>query len=313
MVLPGSARKVDGMAWASATTAWERQSVWSQTADRLKAGLARRRTTVLVLSSAGAALALASSQLAVEGSARIVSFAAAFAMAAAALVRQRVGSSELARWVQARSVSEALKAEVFYFLCRCAPYDSPDRDARLDEEVARLETDAEALLPETLTVEPKPRALPAVHDRASYVGERLSPQIDRYYAPMATTMARRGRRSRQVEIGLALVAAVLTAAAGAFAVAAVGAWAAVVTTVAASVAAHAAAERFDFLAVEYARTAGELRRLRTRGGWRDCPQPTGPQFVRRCEEIISVQNDKWMAKWGSTDGADATGTTGSKT
>ena len=66
----------------------------------------------------------------------------------------------------------------------------------------------------------------------------------------------------------------------------VGAWVAVVTTVAAAVTAHAAAQRYEFLLIEYLRTAAELRRLLDNSAELTDPvrNPlTDDQFIRRCE------------------------------
>jgi hypothetical protein len=71
-------------------------------------------------------------------------------------------------------------------------------------------------------------------------------------------------------------------------------WVPVLTTISAAVTAHAAAERYEFLVVEYLRTARELERLRRArshvGGLSD------EEFVRACEHVISLQNEGWMAK-----------------
>ncbi len=60
--------------------------------------------------------------------------------------------------------------------------------------------------------------------------------------------------------------------------------------------AHAAAERYEYLLVEYRRTAGQLKHLkRTAAGDAD--------FVDRCESVISTQNQGWMAKFAEMDTA----------
>ncbi len=65
---------------------------------------------------------------------------------------------------------------------------------------------------------------------------------------------------------------------------------------AAAVTAHAAAERYEYLLVEYRRTAGQLKHLkRTAAGDAD--------FVDRCESVISTQNQGWMAKFAEMDTA----------
>jgi hypothetical protein len=77
----------------------------------------------------------------------------------------------------------------------------------------------------------------------------------------------------------------------------------VVTTAAGAVAAYITAERNEFLWIEYSRTVSELRRLLDRGTAADGRLLSGPELVRECEQVISVQNQAWMAKWGEEDSA----------
>jgi hypothetical protein len=50
--------------------------------------------------------------------------------------------------------------------------------------------------------------------------------------------------------------------------------------------------------IEYSRTASELRRLVERRTAADGRALSGPELVAECEQVISVQNQAWMAKWG---------------
>jgi SMODS and SLOG-associating 2TM effector domain 1 len=77
----------------------------------------------------------------------------------------------------------------------------------------------------------------------------------------------------------------------------VGAWAAVVTTAVGAATAYAATERYEFLWIEYSRTAAELRRLYSRHTSAGGRRLTGLELVTECEQVISVQNQGWMAKW----------------
>jgi uncharacterized membrane protein len=194
-------------------------------------------------------------------------------------------------------VSEAIKTEVFLFLTGCGSYGGTDRDLRLDAEVQRLEREAADLARYTQGVQPKSRPLPAVHDVESYLAVRVrQSQLDGYYRPQAQMVRQRLRNWKVVEIVLALIAAGLASVAAVSANAA--AWAAVVTTAAGAVAAYAAAERYEFLLVEYSRTASELRRLVAQRTAADGRPLSDGELVAECEQVISVQNQAWMAKWG---------------
>jgi hypothetical protein len=279
--------------------AYDRQSVWSQTADNLKAGPDRLRTWRLGLTVAAAVLALAGSQVKSVSTPAAVTLAiiAAAAMAAVGYTRWRASPQQAKRWTQARSVSEALKTEVFLFLCSGGDYQSGDRVARLRAEVKRLEDDAVAVSPYTLGIMARMRDLPAVSDIESYLDLRVRKlQLADYYVPKAAAMKQRMDRLKLVEVTLALVVAGLAAAA--IASASVAAWAAVATTASGAVAAYIAAERYEFLWIEYSRTAVQLQRLLDLHESGDPAAPAGPDLAAACEQVISIQNEAWMAKWG---------------
>ena len=78
------------------------------------------------------------------------------------------------------------------------------------------------------------------------------------------------------------------------------AWVAVVTTVTAAVSSHVAASRWEYQLVEYLRTGAELDRLLAE--WQAAVLPdevAADRLVDRCEQVISTQNDGWMAKWAA--------------
>jgi hypothetical protein len=258
------------------------------------------------LTAAAAALALAGSQLksASLPASIALAVAAAVAMAVVGLLRGRQNVEQVRRWTRARSVSEALKTEVFLFLSQSGGYDAPDRERRLEAEVQRLEHEAGDLQRYTGGVQAKDRPLPAVHDVASYLEVRVrQSQLDGYYEPKARLLRQRLRALKAAEVTLALVAAGLAAVAAISP--SVGAWAAVVTTAGGAVAAYVASERYEFLWIEYSRTASELRRLLDRRTAADGRPLSGSELVAECEQVISVQNQAWMAKWGEENAAAA--------
>ena len=286
--------------------AWRRQSIWSQTADKLKANSNRLWEFRLGLTVAAAALALAGSQLkTVSPPASIaLAVAAALALAAVGLLRGRQNVEQVRRWTRARSVSEAIKTEVFQFLCQSGSHDAPDRERRLEAEVQRMEYEAGDLQRYTEGVQAKDRPLPAVRDVGSYLDVRVrQSQLEGYYEPKARLLRQRLRALKAVEVTLALVAAALAAMAAISPSA--GAWAAVVTTAVGAVAAYVASERYEFLWIEYSRTASELRRLLDRRTAADGRPLSGSELVSECEQVISVQNQAWMAKWGEETAATA--------
>jgi SMODS and SLOG-associating 2TM effector domain 1/Protein of unknown function (DUF4231) len=277
--------------------AWRRQSVWSQTADKLKAAAGRVWRLRLGLTVTGAVVALAASQLkgsSLAGSITL-SVLAAIAMAAVGLLRARQNVEQTRQWTRARSVSEAIKTEVYTFLAEFSA--DAVAEHRLEAEIQRLEHEAIDLLRYTEGVQPQERSLPAVHNLDSYLDVRVRQlQLEGYYQPKAHQLWQRLRRLKGLEVTLALVAAGLAAVAAVAPT--VAAWAAVATTAGGAVAAYVAVQRYEFLWIEYSRTASELRRLLERHTAPDGHPLTGRQLVDECENVISVQNQAWMAKWG---------------
>lgn len=285
--------------------AWQRQSVWSQTSDRLQARSQRSWALRLGLTVAAAALALAGSQLKAVSLAASVALAvvAAVALAAVGLLRGRHTVEQVRQWTRARSVSEALKTEVVLFLTGTGRYDAEDSERRLEAEVQQLEQDAGDLQRYTDGVQPETRSLPKIRDVESYLNERVrKSQLEGYYEPKAQLLRQRLRTLKVVEITLALAAAAVAAVASIWPN--VGAWAAVVTTAGGAVAAYVAAERYEFLWIEYARTASQLRHLLDRRTGPDGSPLSDSELVSACERVISVQNEAWMAKWGEDNSAN---------
>lgn len=282
--------------------------MWSQTADRLKAGPARLRKLQLGLTVAASVLALAGSQVtALSGAAaKGLTITAAVTLGVAAVLRALSKPEQARRWTRARSVSEAIKGEVYLYLCRGGDYQSGDNDGRLAREVDRIEAEAGDLRAYTGDIEPRQRDLPAVRGVESYLNVRVrAGQLENFYKPKARQARRRLGQLKAAQVGLAIVAAVL--AAFALLSANAGAWAAVATTAAAAVAAYVAGERYEYLWIEYSRTASELSRLLKRRTAPDGTKLPDPDLAAACEHVISVQNEAWMAKWGEDEPNDAAG------
>lgn len=110
---------------------------------------------------------------------------------------------------------------------------------------------------------------------------------------------------RSVQLVLGMVAVALGAVA-ALHVTELGPWIGVLGTVSGAVIAHGAAARYDFLQLEYLRTAEQLRRLvadyRRR---RAVDVASADAVVTTCERVISIQNEGWMAELVKERDADA--------
>ena len=279
--------------------AWSQQCLWSETANRLKHGIGKARTTALGLGIGAGLLAV----LAVEAAGlrswlgRVLGFAAAAAAGLAPLVGRRAGTDQVRTWTRARSASEGLKTEVYSYLAGGSAYLAQDADHELGVRSRRIVDAVGDLLRTTIGVQLVPKPIPEVHDVDSYVAHRVTDQIERYYRPKALhyeRVASRLRRSGEVLGGCAVL---LGAGAASFGIGGLAAWVPAVTTVSASLTAYIAASRYDHQIVEFLRTAEQLERLRDA---RAAEAMADAAFVDACEEVISVENQGWMTQWSKS-------------
>lgn len=276
---------------------WRQQSVWSQTANRMKASIGRARSAALSLTVGGAALATLATRLSATQTAASSALAitAAVSVGLVPVLRPWFTGRVLRDWTRARSVSEALKGEIYLYLARAGDYKGEDRDRQLRETTDRAQQQGADLLRYSIATLPVQRALPKVNDYTSYLSVRVDGQIDDYYRPRARNLQQRLHQYRGVELALAVVGVVLGALAASRAEWGLGAWIAVVTTISAAIAAHVGAIRYEYQLIEYLRTADELKRLRREAAVATSPTAVD-QLVIRCERVISIQNEAWMAK-----------------
>ncbi|MGH3857587.1 MAG: DUF4231 domain-containing protein [Pseudonocardiaceae bacterium] len=280
---------------------WRQQSIWSQTANRMKASIGRARSAALTLTVGGATLATLAARLPAGHGlvSSLLAVAAAVEVGLVPVLRPRYSGRVLRDWTRVRSVSEALKSEIYLYLAGAGDYRGEHRDSRLKVCTDQARQEAADLLQHTVDIEPAQRVVPDVNDYASYLRVRVDGQVDGFYRPKARQLRARLRQFRRVELILAAVGVVLGALAASFAAWGFSAWIAVITTISAAVAAHVGAARYEYQLIEYLRTADELSRLR-----RDATATTSPaeldELVVQCERIISIQNEGWMAKLSST-------------
>ncbi|WP_434587321.1 DUF4231 domain-containing protein [Streptomyces sp. A5-4] len=280
---------------------WDEQNIWSQAANNLKKKIGRARTASLLLGILAATLGTAAAQTMNwnDTVGKGAAFASAVATGMIPVLAARLGTASVECWTRLRSVSEAMKNEVYAFLAGVTPYRTPEARSVLTGRIDRLRDDASDLLPYTVGIDPLRRELPAVTDVASYAEIRVKGQISGYYRPKAAWLCRRVTNARQVQLALGILGTILGALAGTFSLEQAAAWVAVVATVGAAISVHALAAKYEYQYIEFTRTAAELQRLLTQRG----PSPEGRQgeddFVNQCEQVISILNDTWMAKWGT--------------
>lgn len=291
---------------------WRRRVAWSRAADRVKASIAYARGAALALSASGAVLETVAGTLLADAPTWRTTFAAlgAVLLALATFVATRFVTTDAIRtWIRARSVSEAIKAEVYAYRAAAEPYSGPKAVAILQQKVSGIEGAARDLERHVAAIAVVTALPPPPLAPADYIEKRVRQQVEVYYRPKARLYARRLAAFRLAELLLGLVAAVLGALAAFIsgsqqsANPGIAAWVAVFTTLGAALAAHMGASRYDFLVTSFYATARRLEDLV--GEWRAEGSPTAPEawtdFVRACEEAISIENESWLAKWAEQE------------
>jgi hypothetical protein len=301
---------------SAVASTWQSQRKWSRAADKFKQIYLRCKALALILSCAGAVLAVASDQMSVRGGQWAkaahgwVAAASALALTLVPIVI-RLGSSRraLERWLRARSMSEQLKSEVYLYLAGAGPYREPSSDlaliARRDdllEKIADLE-------PETIGIVAE-RALPAVKDVSTYIAHRVNDQIEKYYEPKAAYHQHWAVVYRWIEGSLAVVGAAVAATSPIKDNPIAATWVPVLTTVGTAVAAHLVAGRHEQLVPDYLATARRLRSLKERflaanPNLAAAPTSAVDALVTATEAAISVQSEGWMAEWLKSPTPDA--------
>ncbi|BCJ64967.1 DUF4231 domain-containing protein [Polymorphospora rubra] len=284
---------------------WRRQSVWSQGANQLKAQIRRARLWAMLLTVGGALFSAVSVQLIswLPTGAKVFAGLAAVSLGLVPVLGRGAGSTVVRDWTRARSVSEAIKTEIYTYLAGVTPYRGEDRTTVLVDRLDALMIGADDLEQHVAGIAPVPRPLPDVHDVDSYVRIRVQAQIDGYYRFRAAGLRHRVNLLRRIELGLAMLGAVLAAIAGFVPAAGLTAWVGLITTISTAVVAHAAAERYEYQQIEFSRTADGLEDLLAR--YVDGPGGAAADdaLVAGCERVISIQNEGWMAKLNSEEPA----------
>jgi SMODS and SLOG-associating 2TM effector domain 1/Protein of unknown function (DUF4231) len=279
---------------------WREHRQWSNAAGRLKQRIILWRSIALGFAILGAVLATLATQVGLKsGLGQALSLTAAAALAVVPVIRgARLGKDRIEAWIRARSTSEALKAETYLYLTRTPPYDKQDREDQLLKQTDQLLSQVGDLAGETVDMPDADKPLPDIHDIDSYLQIRVQPQISTYYRPQAAKQQRRLSLFRGIEFALSMLAALLGAIAATARLDDVGVWVAVVTTVGAAITAHIAAARYEHLVISYLSTARQLRSLLR--GWErrsDKTPAAAAQLVHDCEDVISRENESWMAAW----------------
>jgi hypothetical protein len=270
---------------------WDEHVAWSRAATRLKNRRSRARLAALLLTIFGAILQTVSATV------PVVQLAAGIAGTVALTLVPFIGlhflkPEETKKWLRARSISEGIKSEIYTYRAAAAPYDGAGAIQLLSDKVREIRDFGEDIILVRGRVEEGAEAAPGPLDANDYLKKRAKDQIQGYYEHKGDENVAMANLFRTVEIALAGAAAVLSGVAT-YAGGTLGPWVAVITTVGGSVAAYAAASRYEFQATTFFATARQLKDLVE--DW-ELKRKSWSEFVRGCEEAISAENRGWMAK-----------------
>jgi|SRR5579871_738846 len=278
---------------------WDEHAAWSVAADGLKSSRVFWRTVALILTVAGAALQTWASVLSKPKSP--IGMIGFVSLALVPFITARFLTPERTRnWLRSRSISEAIKSEIYSYRAGADPYTGADALEKLRDKVQEIQSWGKELALDRARAAAQSSQAPPSLDVNGYLQARVYEQISKYYQPKATLNATRAEQFRWVETAFAGMAAILGAYASFSDSKGVGPWVAVLTTSGGSLSAHAAASRYDFQATTFLATALQLKDLTHE--WQisghQAPSKEWSAFVRSCEEVISAENRGWMAKWG---------------
>ena len=235
---------------------WEEQKIWSLTATQLKQSLTFWRGVVLLLTIFGAFLETLAAQLHSSQAdlSTYIGLLGAIVLVLIPIIRTaKLGNNKTKAWVRSRSVSEGLKTEIYLYLTRTQPYDDlSKRNKELSRQRNEIVGLAEDLYRNTATARNQlaneNSTPPRPMDIDTYITERVNQQIEQYYQPKASEMARQANRLRTAEFLSSIVAAALGVGPKLFNNSEqFSAWVAVVTTMGVAITAHFAAGRFEHL------------------------------------------------------------------
>jgi hypothetical protein len=285
------------------------QGRWSKTADALKKRYETVRRLCFALSIGAALLAALASQLPDKsvsggGAARLMlSVASGCLLAIVAVLTGRFLTTQNSEaWIRARAASEALKRIAYMYAAQAAPYDQEDRDTRIAEERKKVIESLQDLKP--VRIENTPGRTPINPlTTQEYLAKRVAGQ-KKYYEDAASKLAGSLKVLRSVELVLALVGAVITAAMGMVDKTMIAgvpfdfvAFTAVLTTLSGALLAYIEASRMDFLIRSFLAAAQALDELLVappiaapipNAGW--------SAFVGNVENVLATENGSWIAK-----------------
>ncbi len=213
--------------------------------------------------------------------------------------REIVNPEQERRWIRARSIAEALKAQAYLFLSSVPPYNNANKAELLLTKSEELLETVEELPTMNISDEKKKERLPPITLTVDeYIHKRVNDQIENFYHPRAIEYTQKMKRNKSTGLILGVVATILGAIGSTTGWTA--GWIAVISTITASITSYAYANRYQYLIISYQTTADQLERVRALWqvkGKKDADTKERNEFITQCEQVISIENSAWMAEF----------------
>ena len=274
---------------------WRRHQQWSHAANVARARLDRWRLSNLLLLVLGAlAGAMAAQTWLRSGTATGFAIVAAAALALAGFIQAKtLNAAQTTRWTRARAASEALKAEVYRYIIRVAPYAGVDRAQALLAQLDLVQARAQAQLVDQQTRSADDQPAPSVRTFEEYLTERAQDQAN-WHRMKSAEHRRQARTLRIWQLVATSFGVILSAIAGFVPSWRLSTWTAAATTIAAALGAHLAATQHQRIATTYATTTDQLERLIADIDPDVATPEQQAQFAAAVERILVAQNEGWI-------------------
>jgi len=195
-------------------------------------------------------------------------------------------------WIKARAAGEGIKTCVFLYCASAPPFDGADRANVLADktEKAMLDLKGTELRPGTIKDPPGPLTV------EGYIKARVDDQID-YYNKTAIKHQERADFWRFCGLVAASSGAILGTVSALFSLAP---WVALLSTVVTSLTAYVKGQQYESMIALYQATAARLSLLKDKwldSGKSDADIAERSEFIKNCEDTMSLENGAWVAKW----------------
>jgi len=286
---------------------WEKHRKWAVLSSNRRRRIEVSRIVKLVVVSMGAALQVASTQVA-ENQRATISFIGGLLVGIGGYIKGNFLTDEMVqKMVECLAKSQAIRSEIYKFRAQAQPYEdfksNPDEALnRLQEECGRISDSSydENFYLTSPDSEPVPKQL---HSANSYIKERMEKMKNDFFLKRAQNMRRRGEFCSACENALLTLGSI--AGIGATqkfpdaiqeVLSAMSGWGGAFTTISAAFANHVAKEKFTDVARKYTTAAAKLEQLEE--SWpRDVRNPEcagWDEQVTKCEDVILSTINEWV-------------------